>query len=351
MVQTHRLTLLGFAVLATAVDVSLKSTGCADAAGFESCQTSANKKTTSCINQAHRDDSQQEILACGCQDYVNNYNCYAAFCWNKVWECDYQEYIVSYLQNCPIAKLPVPYFPAPKQAPSSCSCNLGKVYLAIHDAIQQTETCSDNSDSADAGSNLQRMQGCSCCEISGALSRQARIHSELQTLLTLASIVEICPDTAPKYAGLAEISQLETQLNVQFDTCEKYMDTYDCHSDLSFSLDGVSTFYKPDDSLKTGTATLSNGPGTVTAPASGHIFTYTNGGDGVVYTITAAADKASSGSKGDSSGSKSTSIPNESSSESKGKATESSSKSAGVMLETGNCLVLGAILVSILAVW
>ncbi|KAJ4205912.1 hypothetical protein NW759_014389 [Fusarium solani] len=335
MVQSHRLLLLGLAVVATAADVSLKSTGCADAAGFESCQSDANKKTTSCINQAHRDDSQQEILACGCQDYVNNYNCYAAFCWNKVWECDYQEYIVSYLQNCPIAKLPVPYFPAPKQAPSSCSCNLGKVYLAIHDAIQQTETCSDNSDSADAGSNLQRMQGCSCCEISGALS----------------SIVEICPDTDPKFAGLAEISQLESQLNVQFDTCGKYMDTYDCSSQLSFSLDGVSTFYKPDDSLKTGTATLSNGPGTVTAPASGHIFTYTNGGDGVVYTITAAADKAGSGSKGDSSGSKSTSIPTESTSESKGKATESSSKNAGAMLETGNCLVLGAILVSILAVW
>jgi hypothetical protein len=185
MVQSHRLLLLGLAVVVTAADVSLKSTGCADAAGFESCQSDANKKTTSCINQAHRDDSQQEILACGCQDYVNNYNCYAAFCWNKVWECDYQEYIVSYLQNCPIAKLPVPYFPAPKQAPSSCSCNLGKVYLAIHDAIQQTETCSDNSDSADAGSNLQRMQGCSCCEISGALSRQARVHSEFQTLLTL----------------------------------------------------------------------------------------------------------------------------------------------------------------------
>ncbi|KAI8716054.1 hypothetical protein NCS52_00898000 [Fusarium sp. LHS14.1] len=319
MVQPSRLMLLGLAVVATAAD-------------------------------ARRDNSQQEILACGCQDYVNNYNCYAAFCWNKVWECDYQEYIVSYLQNCPIAKLPVPYFPALKQAPSSCSCNLGKVYLAIHDAIQQTETCSDTSDSADAGSNLQRMQGCSCCEISGALSRQARIHSELQTQLTLASIVEICPNTDPKYAGLAEISQLQTQLNVQFDTCGKYMDTYDCRSDLSFSLDGVSTFYKPDDSLKTGTATLSNGPSTVTAPASGHIFTYTNGGDGVVYTITAVADKASSGSKGDSSESKSTSIPTESSSESKGKATESSSKSAGVMLETGNFLVLGAILVSILTV-
>ncbi|RSL55514.1 hypothetical protein CEP53_007070 [Fusarium sp. AF-6] len=232
MRQTHHLLLVSLAVLATATDVSLKSTGCADAAGFESCQGSANKTTTSCINQAHRDDSQKEILACGCQDYVNNYNCYAAFCWNKVWQCDYQEYIVSYLQNCPIAKLPIPYFPAPNRAPNSCSCNLGKVYLAVLDAIQQTETCSGNSDTSDPGSNLQRLQGCSCCEISGALSRQARIHSEFQALLTLASIVEICPDTDPKFAGLAEVSKLGSQLNVQFDTCGKYMDAYDCRSEL-----------------------------------------------------------------------------------------------------------------------
>ncbi|RSL49065.1 hypothetical protein CEP54_012602 [Fusarium duplospermum] len=265
--------------------MSLKSTGCADASGFESCQSTANKKTTTCINQAHRDDSQKAILACGCQDYVNNYNCYAAFCWNKVSECDYQEYIVSYLQNCPIAKLPIPYFPAPNGAPSSCS------------------------------------------------------------------IVEICPDTDPKFAGLAEISQLESQLNVQFDTCGKYMDTYDCRSKLSFSLDGVSTFYKPDDSIKSGTATLSNRPGTVTAPASGQTFTYTNGGDGVVYTIKAGGDKAGSGTKGDPSGSQSTTVPTESSSEIKGQATESSSKNAGATLETGNCLVLGAILVPVLAIW
>ncbi|RMJ17566.1 hypothetical protein CDV36_002746 [Fusarium kuroshium] len=193
------------------------------------------------------------------------------------------------------------------------------------------------------------MQGCSCCEISGALSRQSRIHSEFQTLLTLAGIVEICPNTDPKFAGLAEISKLESQLNVQFDTCGKYMDTYDCRSELSFSLDGVSTFYKPDDSIKTGTATLSNGPGTVTAPASDQIFTYTNGGDGVVYTIKAGGDKAGSGTKGDSIGSQSTTIPTESSTESKGKAT-SSSKNERAMLETGNCLVLGAILVSVLAI-
>jgi len=35
--------------------------------------------------------------------------------------------------------------------------------------------------------------------------------------------------------------------------------------------------------------------GTVTAPASGNVFTYTNGGDGQVYTISAASVKAGSG--------------------------------------------------------
>lgn len=39
-------------------------------------------------------------------------------------------------------------------------------------------------------------------------------------------------------------------------------------------------------------------PGTVTAPVSGNHFTYTNGGDGQVYTISAASMKAGSGGGG-----------------------------------------------------
>ncbi|RBQ68209.1 hypothetical protein FVER53590_09992 [Fusarium verticillioides] len=333
--------LVSLSALAATADVTLTSSGCADASGFEKCQASANKKTSSCIAQARHDNSQEELLACSCQDYVDNFNCYAAFCWNRVWECEYQEYMVSYFMNCATAKQPVPYFPAPKNAPGACSCNVGQVYLNIQDAIQQTATCSNNADSGDAGNNLQQIEGCNCCEISGALS----------------SIVEICPKTDPNLIGLKQISALESELNVDYKSCGSYMETYDCSSQLSYSLDGVSTYYKPDDPLKTGTATLSNDPGSVTAPASGKVFSYTNGGDGTVYTITAAGvgkdnsgskgssdNDGSSGASGDLSGSTGTATADSS------KATETSEKNGVDKLATGGILVIGVILVLSLAV-
>lgn len=167
------LLLLGLCLtsLSVGADVNLTSSGCVDPSGLQSCQKKANDQTTSCINQAKRDSSQEELLACSCADYINNYNCYAEFCWNRVWECEYQEYIISYMNNCATAKLPVPYFPAPDDATDACSCNLGKVHMAVVDAIQETATCSNNANSGDASSNVQQIQGCNCCEISGALSR------------------------------------------------------------------------------------------------------------------------------------------------------------------------------------
>ncbi|KAH7240697.1 uncharacterized protein BKA55DRAFT_518287 [Fusarium redolens] len=337
--KPYGLFVVGLAAVVAAADVGLTSSGCADSSGLEKCQASVNKKTSSCIAQARRDNSQQEILACSCQDYVDNYNCYAAFCWNRVWECEYQEYMVSYFMNCPTAKLPVPYFPAPKNAPDSCSCNVGQVFLNIQDAIQQTATCSNGADSGDAGSNLQQIEGCNCCEISGALS----------------SIVEICPKTDPNLIGLKQISTLESQLNVDYKSCGKYMETYDCSSQLSYSLEGVSTYYKPDDPLKTGTATLSNNPGSVTAPASGKVFSYTNGGDGTVYTITAAGvgkdssdSKGSPDSTGSSGGSDDSRNPTGSSTGDSSKATESSKKNGAEKLVSGSVLIMGVLLISTL---
>ncbi|RKL45776.1 hypothetical protein BFJ72_g3321 [Fusarium proliferatum] len=330
--KLYGLFLVGLAGLAVAADATLTSSGCADASGFEKCQASANKHTSSCIAQAHHDNSQVELLACGCQDYVDNFNCYAAFCWNRVWECEYQEYMVSYFMNCNTAKQPVPYFPAPKNAPGACSCNVGQVYLNIQDAIQQTATCSNGADSGDAGNNLQQIEGCNCCEISGALS----------------SIVEICPNTDPDLIGLKQIPTLESELNVDYKSCGSYMETYDCSSQLSYSLEGVSTYYKPDDPLKTGTATLSNNPGSVTAPASGKVFSYTNGGDGTVYTITAAGvGKDSSDSKGSSDSDGSSGASGDSSSATgtatadSSKSTESSKKNGAERLATGSILVIG----------
>ncbi|KAM0545452.1 hypothetical protein ACHAO7_008215 [Fusarium culmorum] len=163
--------------------------------------------------------------------------------------------------------------------------------------------------------------------------------------------VEICPDTNPKLVGLSNLGTVESQLNVQYTNCGKYMDAFDCQSDLSFSLDGVSTFLKPDDALKTGSATLSNGPGSVTTPASGHVFSYTNGGDGVVYTITADKDKAGSGGKGKSEATQTGSDATGTASADGTKETKSSSKSAATALTAKGYLGLVVALASAFAMW
>lgn len=164
-------TVLAVAVVSVAADVTLTKDGCIDPSGFETCQGTANTKTSACIAQAKKDGSQKELLACGCQDSIDNANCYAAHCWNQVWGCQYQEYMVQYFRGCPIAKQPVPYFPAPGDASAACSCNLGSVFFAYNGAIQQAAQCVAKQNSGDAGANLQAMQGCNCCQVSGAFSR------------------------------------------------------------------------------------------------------------------------------------------------------------------------------------
>lgn len=143
-------------------------------------------------------------------------------------------------------------------------------------------------------------------------------------------LVGICPETDPKLTGLNSISQVEKNLNVDYPSCGPYMQTFDCVSDLGFQLDGVTTYLRPDDAYKTGTATLSNGGGTVTAPASGAVFTYTNGGDGQVYTITAYGfdGKENKGSSDSGSGSESGSDSG-SSSESQSDAKGASASASG----------------------
>ncbi|PNY18341.1 Uncharacterized protein TCAP_07545 [Tolypocladium capitatum] len=240
---------------------NLTSTGCVDVSGFESCQMDATAKGSACLATARKDGSELEVVACGCANYMDNINCAASHCWNRVNECEYQEYVVDYLRYCPMVKIPLPYFPAPDDAPDACSCNLGKVFLAINSTIEQAGKCSRDVGGTDAFGNVQKIQGCDCCEVSGALS----------------SIYGICPDTEPKLIGFSEVSKLEGLLNTPFDTCATYMSEFDCVSDLGFSHDTIHTYYKPNNlPSQTGTATLSNKPGTVTAPASGLAFTYSN---------------------------------------------------------------------------
>jgi hypothetical protein len=116
------------------------------------------------------------------------------------------------------------------------------------------------------------------------------------------SIYAICPNTDPTLIGLSSVQQLETTLDTQISDCQPYLAEYNCVSDLGFSQVVGNTFYGPNNLPASGTQTLSNIAGTVTAPASGSVFTYTNGGDGQVYTISAASVKAGSGGGATTSG-------------------------------------------------
>ncbi|KAH8805028.1 hypothetical protein F5884DRAFT_884977 [Xylogone sp. PMI_703] len=268
--------------------VLLTSKGCANPSGFESCQAEATSAYNLCTDNADKDHDDKEKDVCGCVNYTDNYNCYATHCWNKVYECTYQEYVVDYLSNCVTGRLPVPYFPIPDNTPDSCSCNVGQVYLNAMQSIIESITCLG---SAGSIGGLDALKGCQCCELSGALT----------------AIYSICPDTDPEAVGGAIIQEIEKQNGFTFDTCGSPMEQFPCGT---FGFTNGSSFYEPSNVPAAGTDPLSNKPGAITSPLSGSVFTYTNGGNGLLYTISAqgvgkAGNGGGSGGNGNGSGSRS----------------------------------------------
>lgn len=103
------------------------------------------------------------------------------------------------------------------------------------------------------------------------------------------SIYRICPTTDPSLIGLSSVNELETNLDTPFSSCSSYLTEFPCESDLGFPAAAGGTFYGPNNLPTSSTQPLSNVAGTVTSPASGAMFTYTDGGDSQVYTISAAS--------------------------------------------------------------
>lgn len=68
------------------------------------------------------------------------------------------------------------------------------------------------------------------------------------------------------------------------------MDAYNCTTELNFAGVAGGTFYTANELPAKGMAKLSNIAGTVSAPPSGTVFSYTNFYDSTVYTITAAVE-------------------------------------------------------------
>jgi hypothetical protein len=90
----------------------------------------------------------------------------ADFCF-QIYGCEYQSLVASYFGLCPLAAMPVPYWPSPDNAPGSCSCNTGKVLEAYLAAESQSANCLQNATSIESSGNYNyagKMDiACSCC--------------------------------------------------------------------------------------------------------------------------------------------------------------------------------------------
>lgn len=103
------------------------------------------------------------------------------------------------------------------------------------------------------------------------------------------SIYAICPDIDPTLIGLSTVDTLGTTYDNPFSGCASTLSNDICEAQLGWPKVAGGTYYGPSNLPASGTATLSNGAGTVTTPVSGAVFTYTNGANTQVYTISAVS--------------------------------------------------------------
>ncbi|KAH9205587.1 hypothetical protein DL95DRAFT_248941, partial [Leptodontidium sp. 2 PMI_412] len=234
--------------------------GCVDQLGFLNCQNKI--KPSKKLNQDDRFCvAREEELAC-----------FASHCWNKVYQCNYQQHAIKFLGECGSSN-PIPYFPAPSNATDDCSCNLGKVYLAISSTALKGTSCEKEArkqnatDSEDVSLNILKGEHCKCCQISGSY----------------ASLDAICPSTNPLHIGFDYITQMAKKLSLDFNTCEEYILQGSCVTRLNFteSVDGESkpmTYLAASNLIsftESNTAMVTNNVDTVSSPPGGSTFTWT----------------------------------------------------------------------------
>lgn len=106
----------------------------------------------------------------------------------QVYSCEYQLFVQQYFAVCPKAVEPIPFWPAPDNAPNRCSCDLGKVVQNTLGARKGQLSCMKNvtdktvsnaPDLSNLGNGLDianRATECACCGASGSISAYV-IHS------------------------------------------------------------------------------------------------------------------------------------------------------------------------------
>lgn len=115
---------------ADATNLNPTGQGCVDPNGYLQCYSDNADKLTSCMDNAQKtctgDTLTECQLACGDTQMAANIGCWLTSCWNQVYSCAYQETVLQYLTGADLEQgpTPVPYYPAPDNAPGGC----GKLY-------------------------------------------------------------------------------------------------------------------------------------------------------------------------------------------------------------------------------
>jgi hypothetical protein len=157
---------------------------CVAPSDYTSCDELAVTIEQQCISESTTEEGKN---ACGCVGFIEQMNCFARSCWNRVcyirhlWElllifclqiygCEYQSLVANYIRICQIMTLPVPYWPAPDNAPGSCSCNTGEVIEAFLGSQTSGLSCSRNAESLSLSEIPAMEEACVCCMTSITIS-------------------------------------------------------------------------------------------------------------------------------------------------------------------------------------
>ncbi|KAJ5747270.1 uncharacterized protein N7511_008966 [Penicillium nucicola] len=269
---------------------NITDSACASSSEYKKCNSDVSSKWSSCIRDCGGNGNC--IVDCGCTSHQKYINCMAETCWNQVYSCEYQLFVQQYFAICPSASEPIPFWPAPANAPNRCSCDLGKVLQTTLSSRNEQTQCmrnvtdrlsSDVTDLSNLSNGLDiagRASDCACCGASASIS----------------AAYEICPHTKPTLAGadlwpifFPNDSENENLYNSlpnwnwawSSSSCSR-MNTDSCR-DLGFS--DTDKFYRPGDFPDNGTSTLRNVGGTITAPPSGTVLTWSQ--SSTTYTVSA----------------------------------------------------------------
>ncbi|KAL5363436.1 hypothetical protein BJX96DRAFT_155728 [Aspergillus floccosus] len=245
---------------------------CVDPEAFTSCTEKALTDSKQCTDVCSV--STTCVQVCSCVMHQAFIKCVAESCWNQAYSCEYGNLVASYFAKCPTAAKPIPFWPAPDNAPGGCSCNLGKVLQSMINAQTEYNTCITDRNSSSVTELGNKDTACGCCEVSTGLS----------------AIYETCPDTIPADVGADNWLNASTvdDTVIQWGSCGSVLEQYDC-AKLNFTQPSANstTFYGPDNLPPRGTQTLHNtGPAdALTAPPSGSVMTWPQ--STITYTMSA----------------------------------------------------------------